>query len=199
MAKKNKKGKSSQPISEKLKSLRSQIHPETERSILAVFFIGIAAILILASFQNAGPAEEFAYNWLASLFGVVYFLFPAIFLVMSGVFLSGGKEKNDRSMGMTFIGAALFIAAGLGLIDILDPAKGGWVGEWLGAVEAPFGYIAGIIITATLMLASLLLTINLPLKLWRPKKPENKYEEPKIIIQNPDMFPASTKQTEIKS
>ena len=180
-----------------MKSLRSQIHPETERSILAIFFIGIAAILILASFHNAGPAGEFAYNALTGFFGLGYYLFPTIFLIMAGVFLSETEQK-ERALTMTFLGAFLFIIAGLGLIDILYPDNGGMIGWWIGALEIPFGYIAAIIIISTVILASLILTLNLPLKLWRKKKREEKYEEPKIIIQNPDMFPASSKPAEVK-
>ena len=186
MAKKNKKNKSGQNLPEKLRNFRSQIHPETERSILAIFFIAASAVLILASFHNAGPAGEFIYNWLTKFFGLGYWLFLAIFLVIAGVFLSGGKDENDRSLGMTFLGGTLFIVSGLGLIDILYPVKGGWIGEWMGMIEIPFGYIAGIIIAATILISALLLTINLPLKLWRPKKPAEKYQEPKIIIQNPE-------------
>ncbi|MBI3046120.1 MAG: hypothetical protein HYY86_01040 [Candidatus Harrisonbacteria bacterium] len=178
MTKKNKKNKPGQNFPGKLRSFRSQIHPETERSILAVFFIAASAVLILASFHNAGPAGEFIFNWLTKFFGFGYYLFPTIFLVIAGVFLSGGKEENDRSLGMTFLGGTLFIISGLGLIDILYPAKGGWIGEWMGMIEIPFGYIAGIIIAATILISALLLTINLPLKLWRPK--------PKIIIQTPE-------------
>ncbi len=200
MAKQKKKNQKS--FGEKLQSIRSQIHPEIERSILAVFFIGFATILILASFHNAGPAGESIFNWLTKFFGLGYYLFPTIFLVMAGSFLSGGKEENSRAMSMTFFGGSLFVFAGLGLIDVLYPDKGGWIGEWMGAVEIPFGYIAAIIITTTLIIAALLLTINLPLKLWRLKKTEKEYkeyEEPKIIIQNPEMFPVPPKPAEIKS
>lgn len=185
-------------VGEKFQSLRSQIHPETERSILAVFFIAASAILILASFHNAGPAGEFIYNWLTKFFGPVgYWLFPATFLLMSGVFLSGTKEENNRSLGMTFLGGTLFVIAGLGLIDILYPAKGGWIGEWMGMVEIPFGYTAGIIIAATILVSALLLTLNLPLKLWRPKKsiPPPK-PEPPLLVKNPEALTAEPPKTE---
>src|SRR3989344_4585731 len=117
MAKKNRKNKEVGSFLEKILAFRSQIHPETERSILAVFFFAVSAVLILANFHNAGPAGEFIYDWLAKFFGLGYWLFPTIFLIMSGVFLSGNKEENDRSLGMTFLGGTLFIIAGLGLID----------------------------------------------------------------------------------
>ena len=190
MSKKNKKNQPRKTFREKFSSIRSQIHPETERSILAIFFIGIAAILILASFHNAGPAGEFIYNTLTKFFGLGYYLFPTIFLIMSGVFLSG-EEKKDRAMTMTFTGAALFIIAGLGLIDVLYPEKGGLVGHWMGSLEMPFGYTASIIITITILISALLLTLNLPLKLRR--RLEEKDQIPQVIIQSPESFPTSVK------
>jgi DNA segregation ATPase FtsK/SpoIIIE, S-DNA-T family len=122
-----------------------------------------------------------------------YYLFPLIFLIMAGVFLSV-KEQKDRKFGTIFIGATLFVIAGLGLIDVLYPGNGGLVGHWFGSLEAPFGYTASIVITITVLMASLLLTLNLPIRL-RSEKTE-KESEPKIIIQNPEAFPSPTKPAE---
>ncbi len=174
---------------ERFQELRSQIHPETEQSILAIILIGLAAVLILASFHNAGPAGEFIFKALSKLFGLGYYLFPTIFLIVAGAFLSSREQKHG-GIAMTFFGAILFIFSGLGLIDIISPDKGGWVGKWMGALETPFGYATSIIIMATLILIALLLTANLPIKFhWRKEK----YAEPQIIIKNPDVFPAAPK------
>ncbi len=193
MARKKKKNNQAAGLLDKLKDLRSQIHPETERSILAVFFIGIAAILILASFHNAGPAGEFFYDILSTLFGLGYYLFPIIFLIMAGVFLSENKQEADRAFGMIFFGASLFVIAGLGLIDVLYPDRGGMVGRWVGALETPFGYVASIIITLTILAAALLLTLNVPLKIRR-RIQEKKKEEAPIVIHSPESFPSHPKQ-----
>ncbi len=180
---------------ERLRELRSQIHPETEQSILAIILIGLAAVLILASFHNAGPAGEFIYKILTKLFGLGYYLYPTIFLIVAGAFLSSREEKHE-GIAMTFFGALLFIISGLGLIDIISPDKGGWVGKWMGALEAPFGYATAIIIMATFILIALLLTANLPLKFhWRKEK----YAEPQIIIKNPEVFPTAPKIKELGS
>ena len=191
MAKNKKNKKEGGGLFRKIKNIRSAIHPETEKSILAVIFIGIAAILILASFHNAGPAGESIFGILSKLFGLGYYLFPTIFMIMAGAFLSG-REQQEKGFGMTFFGATLFIMSGLGLIDILYEGKGGLIGKWFGAVENPFGYIAAIIIMATLIIVALLLTLNLPIRLFvKSEKDEDEYKEPKIIIQNPEFFPSS--------
>lgn len=198
MGRKNKKSSNSKKnVGEKINSIRLQIHPETERSILAIFFIGISAILILAGFHNAGPAGEFIYEILTGLFGLGYYLFPLIFLIMAGVFLSV-KEQKDRKFGTIFIGATLFVIAGLGLIDVLYPGNGGLVGHWFGSLEVPFGYTASIVITITVLIASLLLTLNLPIKLRSKEGEKEKEKEPQIIIQSPEVFPSSPKPAEEK-
>lgn len=204
MSKKNKKQpkEKSFNIGGKINYLRSQIHPETERSILAVLFIAFSAVLILASAHNAGPAGEYIFNGLTKFFGLGYYLFPTIFLIMAGVFLSGGEQK-DKTFGMTFFGALLFVCSGLGLIDILYSGKGGLIGEWMGAIENPFGYTAGIILTVTFLVISLLLTLNLPLKFRMENEEEEETEEkaPQIVIKNPlagqtEAFPSAPKISE---
>ena len=197
MSKKNKKRLNEQSgIRGKIRHWRSQIHPETEKSILAIIFVGLAAILILASFAKAGPAGDWIYGVLTKLFGLGYYLFPAILLILSGVFFAPDKEFSERKLGMTFFGASLFVVAGLGLIDVLYPGQGGWVGEWLGWLQIPFGYPASIIIAITILLIALMLTMNVPLKLMRRRK--EKTPEPQIIIKEPEVFPASPPAQEEK-
>lgn len=188
MAKTRKKTKEKLGFWGRIRHLRDQIHPETEQSILGIIFIGLAAILILASFQQAGPAGSWIYQTLDRLFGLGYYLFPTIFLIISGVFISG-REQKVKGLTVTFLGAIFFIISGLGLIDILYSDKGGLVGRWMGALESPFGHLAAIIITTTILIASLLLTLNLSLKLRESKKSEM----PQIIIKNPEVFPTAPK------
>src|SRR3989344_549883 len=95
-----------------------QLHHETKKSVWAVIFSTIAIILFLARFRNAGPVGSFFYDIFEWLFGVGYYLLPAIFLVMAGVFLASERRRIYK---ITFIGAILFVLSGLGLIDIIFP------------------------------------------------------------------------------
>jgi len=71
MSKKNRQGKNFEP----------RLNSETKKSILAVVFLGAAAVLILASFNNAGPLGNFLYKIFEKLFGwgfifcLLYFLY----------------------------------------------------------------------------------------------------------------------------
>jgi S-DNA-T family DNA segregation ATPase FtsK/SpoIIIE len=179
---KNKKNKERQNkengngIFKKIGYMRSQVNPETEKSILAVFFFCITIILILASFQKAGPAGEFIFSKLTFLFGLGYYLFPLIMVVMAFDFLTG-KDEKYRDLSVRLLGALFFILGGLGLIDILDPGKGGLIGKWVGSIESPFGYIVSIIIASTIIISSLLLTLNIPLKLKLKKEEVTEEDE----------------------
>ena len=144
-----------------------RLHPETKKSIWALVFFGIAALLILASFENAGPLGNFLYDFFEKLFGWGYYLLPAIFLVLAGVFLA---SERQRIYQITFLGAGLFTLAGLGLIDIIFPDKGGWVGRTVGFLEVPFGYTASIIVVIIIIVISFLVTLNLPIKIKKPQK-----------------------------
>jgi len=85
-----------------------RLHPETKKSIWAIVFLGIAAVLILASFKSAGPFGNFLYLFFEKLFGRGYYLLPAIFLVLAGVFLT---SERQRIYQITFLGAGLFTLA----------------------------------------------------------------------------------------
>lgn len=190
--KKNKERQSSKEsgsgIFKKIEHVRSQINPETEKSILAVFFFCITIILVLASFQKAGPAGEFIFSKLTFLFGLGYYLFPLIMVIMAFDFLTG-KDEKYRDLSIRLFGALFFVLGGLGLIDILDSGKGGLIGKWVGSIELPFGYIVSIIIASTIIISSLLLTLNIPLKLKLKKEGVDEDEEDeeiqKIKIKEP--------------
>ncbi len=145
-----------------------RLHPETKKSILAIVFLGIAAILILASFKSAGPFGNFLYLFFEKLFGWGYYLLPLIFLVLSGVFLASERQRIYK---ITFLGAILFVLAGLGLIDIIFTGKGGLIGNIVGFLETPFGYTASIVIVIVIGVISLLVTFNFPIKIKKFEKP----------------------------
>src|SRR3989344_3176869 len=149
---------------EKPEKVRS-IHPDTKKSVFAVIFLALAVIFMLSSFGKAGPAGGFLFKIFGELFGVGYYLLPATLFFVAMVFFMTERQKV---LATTIIGAVVFILAGLGLIDIVSPRGGGLVGSLVGTVQVPFGYIAGIVITGSAVLASALVTLNAPIKLKNP-------------------------------
>ena len=149
------------------------ISGETKKSVAAVLLLGFALILILASFNKAGPIGEMLYQGLDNLVGWGYYLLPIIALAIALVFLIA-QEK--RFLSPTFIGASILIISSLSFIDIVFPEKAGLLGNILGLIEEPFGFVAGLVVVAVLILASALITLNVPLridKLIKKKKDED--------------------------
>jgi S-DNA-T family DNA segregation ATPase FtsK/SpoIIIE len=179
MARKKTKENKTRSIKE---SLENKISPETKNSVVAVFLIGLTAILILAGFQKAGPVGGFIYNVFEGLFGWGYFLFPIISLFVAVLFI---LTKERIFFGITLIGAIAFILSGLGLIDIVSSQKAGLIGNFIGGLELFFGYTASIILMAIFLISALLVTFNASIHFT--KKPETKKlaVEP-IIISKPE-------------
>ena len=119
-------------------------------------------ILALASFNKAGPIGEMIHQSLNGLVGWGYYLLPVISLAIASVFL---VAQEKRFLSPTFIGAAVLIISSLSFIDIVFPEKAGLLGNVLGLVEEPFGFIAGLVVVAVLVLASALVTLNVPLRI----------------------------------
>ena len=173
-----------------------RLHPETKKSIWAVILFGVAAILLLASFQNAGPAGNFIYDIFRSLFGWGYYLLPLVLVVMGGVFLTSERRKV---YGVTFFGAGLFVLSGLGLIDVLSPGNGGFVGKMVGALESLFGYVAAIIVIVMMLIVSFLVTLNLPIRIKRREKGwaiEEETEAEEDEFEAPEEEPAVEEEAE---
>jgi S-DNA-T family DNA segregation ATPase FtsK/SpoIIIE len=156
-----------------------RLHPETKRSIWAVGFLGVGLILGLAGFGKAGPAGEAIHAALGALVGWGYFVLPLAALLVSGVLLFSDRQKI---IGVTFFGAALLVLSALGLIDLFEPDRGGWLGLVLGSLEHPFGKTTAIIVVLVIFIIAILITLNIPIKLRREKKDDESEEDEEIPV-----------------
>jgi len=178
----------------------ARLHPDTKKSIWAIGFICVAAILILAGFNSAGPAGQSIYNGLDALFGWGYFILPATLLFAAAVLIFSGRQKI---LATTTIGGLLLMLAFLGLIEVFAPTKGGWLGLILGSLRVPFGKIAAAVIDSFILLISILVTANVPLKVfWPEKKPadeldgsgdDNEEDVPLVVTGTQEEKPIKTK------
>lgn len=142
-----------------------ELHPDAKKSMVAVLFLGISAILILSSLGKAGPAGNFIYHSLNYLFGWGYYIAPAMLLLAAFIFL---MTERQRIVGITVVGSFFLFISALGIIDIVSPKSGGLLGQAIGVIEIPFGYTASLIVTGSIFLASLIATLNMPIKLKNP-------------------------------
>ncbi len=181
----------------------ANVSHETKKSVTGILLIGAAVVLFLAAFGAAGPAGSFAYHLLDLLLGVGYYLIPSILLVLGVLFLI---SKEQKFFGIIFFGTLGFVFAGLGLIDVIWPSSAGWLGKIVGALEIPFGYVAAIILLVTLLITSLLITLNASVNLRELKMPwsvedgedeeeDQELDDDDLIIKGAEDQPAVKEKT----
>ncbi len=160
----------------------SRLHPDTKKSIWGVGLFCAAVILTLAGFGAAGPAGGAMYQGFTALFGWGYFVLPVTLVFAAIVLLASGRKKI---VGTTLVGASLLILSFLGLIEIFSPAKGGWLGLVLGSLRYPFGKTAAVIIDGFILIISVLVTANVPIRIkwpWKaPSGEEGGTEKPLVV------------------
>ena len=163
-----------------------RLHPETKNSIWAISFICVAAVLVLAWFSIAGPAGALIYSGLNTLLGWGYLILPATLLFAAAVFL---LSRQKRILATTLIGSTLLILSVLGLIELLSPTHGGWLGLVFGSLRVPFGVIAATTIDIFILIISVLVTANVPIKVnwpWNNKDGEEDEEDIPLLVTGAD-------------
>ncbi len=168
----------------------SAIKGDTKKSILAVLLIGSAIVLILAGISKAGPAGDLIYKFLTYLLGIGYFAVPVVFILIAAIFLISDRQ---RFISLTFFGGIILILSVLGLIDLISSNEGGLLGKVFGSLKYPFGEIAGIIIDIVFIVASFLLTMNIPIKIKLKKRIASK---DKVSIIEPEEAEEMTDEEE---
>lgn len=134
-------------------SIKSEIGKETTRAIIAILFFASALVTILAALNKAGYVGTHLYSFLKYLFGIGYFLFPLL-LVMLGVYcLTGSEQKLKVSK---IVSALLFFISGLGIINILPGHNGGIVGN---LISTPLIGLFDVYATVAILIAVLIISV----------------------------------------
>jgi S-DNA-T family DNA segregation ATPase FtsK/SpoIIIE len=154
------------------------LHPDATNAIWAVSFICVAVVLALAYFTMAGPAGIMIFNGLNALLGWGYFILPATLLFAAIVLLFSGRKKV---LSVTLLGASLLILSFLGFIEIISIGHGGWLGLVFGSLRTPFGTIAALVIDVFIIIISVIITANVPLKLTWPEKKADDEATPILV------------------
>ncbi len=150
-----------------LKKEETKLHPDVAKTVWLVVFLGMAALFILAGAGEAGPVGASIYRLLDKIFGWGYYLLPAVAFIFAFSLVAAQKRKF---FWLTLVGGVLFVASGLGVIDIISPGAGGLAGMLVGSLKNPFGITASLVITLTVLFVSFLVILNRPLRI--PKFPK---------------------------
>ncbi len=145
------------------------LQEETRYAVLAVIFLLISLFLFLAAFGKAGVVGRSIFGWFSGLLGVGYYLLPALTFLLSVSYFR--SEKANFAL-TNIIGSLLFIASGLGLIELAFPEHGGFLAA---LITQPLIYLLDVTGSAVLLVAifviSLLVLLNThPAHLWRTWK-----------------------------
>ncbi|TAK57078.1 DNA translocase FtsK [Patescibacteria group bacterium] len=159
---------------------------ETLQGIFAIIFFVIAILCMLAAFEKAGFVGNYAYRILSKLFGLGYYLFPALFTMLGISFFESLERKFDL---LRVVGSILFFISGLGLIDLASTGKGGSVGYYISSpLVSLFEKPASVIFLIALLAISILITLDTRIKLeylffWR-KWFSRKNDDKKSRVKN---------------
>jgi S-DNA-T family DNA segregation ATPase FtsK/SpoIIIE len=139
---------------------------ETKKSIFAIVFFALTVITVLAYWGRAGFSGRFIFSTLELAVGKAYFLAPLTFALIGFSLVFSFRREFFAS---AFIGAGLFLASGLALIELFFKEKtGGWIGfavNW--PLERIFDFWAALVVETALFITSLLIIANIPL--WRQR------------------------------
>jgi DNA segregation ATPase FtsK/SpoIIIE, S-DNA-T family len=192
----------------KIKTPKLNLSAETKRGIAVVIFVVLALIVVLSLVSKAGPSGFQLYKVLTLAFGVMSYLVPLILLSIAISLYKQDLEKTGKERGFywrTYLGALLLTGSIGGLIHIFylsnqslsgfELASLGQGGGYVGALFAQpaylfLGFWAGSLVLFALVVIGILITFDVPLSFFWPKKSdkdvtEGEEQDLKIPIPTP--------------
>lgn len=146
----------------------SYLKTETTQGIIAILFFVLGVFFVLSGFTKAGKVGELAYSLFEKLFGVGFWLMPMILFILSASFFNSLKKKLALTHS---IGGFLFFISSLSILNIftekaLGIGRGGFIGKTISTpLTSLFDVYASVIILLALILISLLVMFDVPLKI----------------------------------
>ncbi|MFZ2621444.1 MAG: DNA translocase FtsK 4TM domain-containing protein [Minisyncoccia bacterium] len=186
------------------------LHEETIRAIIAVLFFVLGVFLVLSSgtLDKGGSVGRGAYKLFHYLFGIGYYLLPALFFVLCVSFF---RSLHKKLVLTHSIGGLLFFLSGLSLINITTPQAGGLIGAQISApLIILFDTAVSVIILIALIIISFLVMFDVPLRfgfitslfnsIFKKKNvlPDEEDISSGLIIANPEQL-NDDKQKEIQT
>ncbi len=161
------------------------LEDQTKKAILAILFFSFAVIILLSVWQKAGPFGDFVYKIFNYLFGWGYFILPAVFLMMAYEFL---KSRRQHIYFVTIFGAFLLLVSILGISELYFSDNNAGLTGYIAALSLNkiFGFWASLILLISLVFISLLMVLNIPLRIGKNEDEEEEDESavnPVIVNQ----------------
>lgn len=176
MVKKKKKIKPSLPDP---KEPLFDLEDQTKKAILAIIFFSFSIITLLSIWHKAGPFGELMLKSFSYLFGWGYYILPAVFLLMTYEFL---KSRREHIYFATIFGAFLLFISILGILELYSENNyAGLVGYVISvSLNKIFGFWASLVLLISFTFISLIMALNIPLRIGRDAD-EDEIEDSKKI------------------
>lgn len=183
----------------------SNIREETVETIMAILFLLISVLLLLASFGQGGVVGEKTIQFGTFIFGIGFYLIPII-LIMLGISFFREIKKNFATPKI--IASIILFISSLGLVTLIFD-KGGVAGALIAKpLISLFDFWASVTITLALILISIIFVFEASLKLSmfrnlfgkKVKEEKEEYQEQEIDVdETEDAKEEEEVKTEIES
>src|SRR3989344_3918292 len=156
------------------------LEEQTKKAILAILFFSFAVIMLLSIWHKAGPFGELMLKSLGYLFGWGYFILPAIFLIVTYEFL---KSRREHLYFATIFGALLLFVSILGILELYwENNYAGLVGYGIAiSLNKIFGFWASLVLLVSFIFISLIMALNIPLKIGKDENEKNEEDENELV------------------
>ncbi|MEK7134976.1 MAG: DNA translocase FtsK 4TM domain-containing protein, partial [Patescibacteria group bacterium] len=156
------------------------LEDQTKKAILAIIFFSFAVIISLSIWHLAGPFGEMVFRGFNYLFGWGYFALPVVFLMMAFEFL---KSRRRHIYFATIFGAFLLFGSTLGILEMsFSNNYAGLIGYITAlSLNKIFGFWASLVLLISFIFISLVMTLNIPLRIGRDEDEEEGEEEEETI------------------
>ncbi|MCX6813224.1 MAG: DNA translocase FtsK 4TM domain-containing protein [Candidatus Azambacteria bacterium] len=164
------------------------LEDQTKKAIFAILFFSFAVIISLSIWHLAGPFGEMVFRGFNYLFGWGYFVLPVVFLMMAFEFL---KSRRKHIYFATIFGAfSLFISI-LGILEMSFSNNYAGLAGYVVAISLNkiFGFWASLVLLISFVFISLIMTLNIPLRIGRDADEEKGEEEEETIQKAKDEKP----------
>lgn len=158
------------------------LEDQTKKAILAIIFFSFAIITLLSIWHKAGPFGELLFKSFSYLFGWGYFILPIVFLLMTYEFL---KSRREHIYFATIFGAFLLFISILGVLDLYSENNdAGLVGYGIAvSLNKIFGFWASLVLLISSIFISLIMALNIPLKIGKDEDEEGEDENKEVEVE----------------
>ncbi len=155
------------------------LEDQTKKAILAILFFSFAVIVSLSIWHLAGPFGEMVFRGFNYLFGWGYFALPLVFLMMAFEFL---KSRRKHIYFATIFGAFLLFISILGILEMSFSNNYAGLAGYVVALSLNkiFGFWASLVLLISFVFISLIMTLNIPLRIGRDADEEEGEEEEEV-------------------